>query len=73
MNKSHRRIAKNALLLLVLILLQGTLLAQNISVKSFRPLPEDLTARVDPVTNENGQTCALVKIVTTERGFSFEP
>ncbi|MBR1991239.1 MAG: PEGA domain-containing protein, partial [Bacteroidales bacterium] len=49
------------------------LLAQNISVKSFRPLPEDLTARVDPVTNENGQTCALVKIVTTERGFSFEP
>ena len=49
------------------------LFAQSISVKSFRPLPEDLTARVDPVTNDNGQTCALVKIVTTERGFSFEP
>ena len=60
-------------MLLVLILIQGALLAQNISVKSFRLLPDDLTARVDPVTNDNGQTCALVKIVTTERGFEFDP
>ncbi len=47
--------------------------AQEISVKSFRLLPEDLTARVNPVKNDNAQTCALVKIVTTERGFEFDP
>ena len=47
--------------------------AQEISVKSFRPLPNDLTARVNPVKNDNAQTCALVKIVTTERGFAFDP
>ena len=58
-------------IILAIISLQ-LLLAQDISVKSFRPLPDDLTARVDPVTNDNGQTCALVKIVTTERGFAFE-
>ncbi len=47
--------------------------AQEISVKSFRLLPEDLSARVNPVKNDNAQTCALVRIVTTERGFEFDP
>ena len=47
--------------------------AQEISVRSFRQLPNDLTARVNPVKNDNAQTCALVKIVTTERGFAFDP
>ncbi len=48
------------------------LAGQNISVTSFRALPDDLTARVEPITNENGKKCALVRIVTTERGFEFD-
>lgn len=48
--------------------------AQNISVKSFQPLVSDMTAgsltgkRID----QNNETCALIKIVTTQTGFTFE-
>ena len=48
--------------------------AQNIQVKSFVDLPNDMTAismkwkRMD----SNGKPAALIKIVTTETGFSFE-
>lgn len=49
-------------------------LSQNISVKSFKALPMDMTAsslngkRID----QNGDVAALIKIVTTETGFTFE-
>ena len=48
--------------------------AQSISVKSFQALPMDMTAsslegkRID----QNGQVAALIKIVTTQTGFTFE-
>ena len=48
--------------------------AQSISVKSFQPLPMDMTAssldgkRLDP----NGKAAALIKVVTVETGFTFE-
>ena len=48
--------------------------AQNISVKSFKALPMDMTAsslegkRLD----QNGNVAALIKVVTTETGFVFE-
>lgn len=48
--------------------------AQNISVKSFKALPMDLTAsslewkRID----QSGYVAALIKVVTTETGFVFE-
>ena len=48
--------------------------AQTISVKSFKALPMDMTAssltgkRID----QNGQVAALIKIVTSETGFTFE-
>ena len=48
--------------------------AQNISVKSFKALPMDLTAsslegkRID----QNGDVAALIKVMTTETGFVFE-
>ena len=48
--------------------------AQNISVKSFRALPMDMTAlslegkRID----QNGDVAALIKVVTTQTGFTFE-
>ena len=45
----------------------------GISVKSFMELTQDLDARVNyPVTDQNGQKCALVKVVTTESNFSFD-
>jgi hypothetical protein len=48
--------------------------AQNISVKSFKALPMDMTAsslegkRID----QNGDVAALIKVVTSETGFTFE-
>lgn len=33
----------------------------------------DLTARMHPVQNDNAQNCALLKIITTEKDFVFEP
>ena len=48
--------------------------SQNISVKSFLPLPYDGAAsslngkRID----QNGEVAALIKVVTTETGFTFE-
>ena len=33
----------------------------------------DLTARLHPVMNDNAQNCALLKIITTEKNFVFEP
>lgn len=48
--------------------------AQSISVKSFRALPMDMTAsslegkRID----QNGEVAALIKVMTTEKGFVFE-
>lgn len=64
--------------LLFLILLLGvfgfTSFAQNISVKSFRALPNDMTAsslegkRID----RNNEVAALIKIATTQTGFTFE-
>ncbi len=48
--------------------------AQNVSVKTFKLLPMDLTAsslegkRID----QNGEVAALIKVVTTQTGFTFE-
>ena len=62
---------------LLFLLLVGLLAAaqdDNIHVKSFKPLPMDMTAaskdgrRID----QNGNPAALVKIVTTETGFAFD-
>ena len=45
----------------------------GICVKSFMELSQDLDARVNyPVIDQNGQKCALVKVVTTESNFSFD-
>lgn len=47
--------------------------SQGISVSSFKELKRDLSARVNPILNDNDETCALIKIVTAEKNFSFEP
>ena len=48
--------------------------AQNISVASFKLLPSDLTANTNgtEVLDQNGEKAALIKVVTTQMGFTFE-
>ncbi len=48
-------------------------LTQNIAVKSFRTLNNDLDARVNfPKKDQNGDLCAIIKVVTTENGFKWD-
>ena len=60
--------------LIIILLISFVSFAQEISVKSFRALPMDMTAssiegkRID----QNGQVAALIKVMTTETGFVFE-
>ncbi len=64
---------KRLFILLATLAIPALLLAQSISVKSFRALPTDMTARVtDPVKDQNGDKCALIKVVTTETDFGWE-
>lgn len=55
-------------------LCSGVLLAQNISVKSFRLLETDLTANTAGTMkrDQNNEVSALIKVVTTETGFAFD-
>lgn len=48
--------------------------AQNISVESFSLLENDLTANTQGtiVYDQNGEKCALIKVETTQIGFSFD-
>ncbi len=52
----------------------GPLRAQSaLSVKAFKELANDLDARVNhPKTDANGEPAALIKMITTQRGFAFE-
>lgn len=61
-------------ILTFILLLSGWVEAQQISVKSFRKLESDLSARgKEGRTDQNGDKCAIIKVVTTESGFVFEP
>lgn len=66
---------KNKLIYLIILLLIPLLsVAQNINVKSFKLLENDLTA-ITPGTEEldnNGNKASLIKVVTTQSGFSFD-
>lgn len=49
-------------------------MAQQISVLSFKKLENDLSARGnDGRVDQNGDKCAIIKVVTNETGFVFEP
>ena len=67
------RSRKHLLTLLLCLFVQG-LLAQELSVKSFRLLENDLTANTHAtmVKDKNGEVAALIKVVTTEQGFAFD-
>lgn len=49
-------------------------LGQSISISSFRDLPDDITAvsHGTTVIDQNGEKCALIKVETTQTGFSFD-
>ena len=64
---------KKYLSLLLLLSLFCSVSAQQISVKSFRKLETDLDARVnEPLKDQNGDWCAIIKVVTTQTGFYFD-
>ena len=60
--------------LFIFIFFSTILSAQNIAVKSFSLLENDLTANLEGTTvyDQNGEKCALIKIETTQRGFTFD-
>lgn len=60
------------IILSIFIVISQIAISQNIAVKSFRPLQNDLEARVNPIIDNNGDKCAIIKIVTSEDGFEFE-
>ena len=47
---------------------------QNISISSFKLLDKDLTANTAGTmeVDQNGETAALIKVVTTQTGFTFD-
>ena len=61
-------------LLLLIFIANGSLVsAQQIAVKSFRQLENDLDARAYyPKEDRNGEKAAIIKVVTTETGFEFD-
>ena len=63
-------------IVILMMMLMGWmgLSAQGISVTSFKPLPNDLTANLagTQVKDQNGEVAALIKVVTTQTGFTFE-
>ena len=66
---------KKLYVLFVIMALATAAWAQDkISVASFKLLDNDLTAITHgtEVKDQNGQTCALIKVETTQTGFSFD-
>ncbi len=58
----------------IMILLPNVaVFGQDMGVASFKHLSDDLDARVfHPRTDQNGDICAIIKVVTQEKSFSFE-
>ena len=59
---------------MIVLLLAGYAGAQNMEVTRFRLLDTDLTANTHGTSrlDQNGETTALIRIVTLEKGFTFE-
>jgi hypothetical protein len=62
-----------SLLFAFALIFSGLVNAQNMSVKSFRMLENDLSAQVyHTKIDQNGHKAALIKMVTTQTGFEFD-
>ena len=64
---------KRLFTLFIILLTAFAVHAQNLSVESFRMDIKDLTANTAGTTvlDQNGEKCALIKVETTQTGFSF--
>lgn len=64
----------HSVLVLLFICSAQFVVAQNISVASFKLLESDLTANTTGTMerDQNGEIAALIKVVTTEQGFVFD-
>ncbi|MDE6339084.1 MAG: hypothetical protein K2K97_04770, partial [Muribaculaceae bacterium] len=57
----------NAIIVLILLtLLSNQAVAQKFSVGSFRLLPNDISAFINPVKDLNDEDCALIKVQANE-------
>ena len=74
-NSTIARLLPVGLLLLFLLVVPHSATAQNkIQVTSFQRMETDITARITaPQRDQTGEICALIRIVTTEKDFMFEP
>ena len=65
---------KRILTILLMLVCTLTIWAQSISVSSFRLLETDLTANTKGTIekDQNGEVAALIKVVTTQTGFTFD-
>ena len=65
---------KRILAILIMFVCVQIIGAQNISVSSFRLLENDLDANTAGTMekDQNGEVAALIKVVTTQTGFTFD-
>ncbi|MCX6309133.1 MAG: PEGA domain-containing protein, partial [Bacteroidia bacterium] len=64
---------RNQVVFLMLCFFIPSILFAEISVKSFAKQETDMTAKIDaPIIDQNGDVCALIKVVTTQTGFNFD-
>lgn len=65
-----KRNAPTYLILFLLMLIGSDVFAQKFSVASFRTLPNDVSAFINPVRDLNDEDCALIKVQANE-DFAF--
>ena len=65
---------KRLYIIIAILLSIHSAFAQSISVESFTLAPTDLTANTPGtlVNDQNGNVCALIKVETTQKGFTFD-
>ncbi len=65
---------KRSSFIILTILIFANSFAQSISISSFKLLETDLTANTAGTIekDQNGETAALIKVVTTQTGFTFD-
>ena len=73
-NRATFFIFKKILLVLILSAIYTSAYSQTMSIASFKIDEADQTANVSPTmkTDMNGEKCALIKIRTTQKGFTFD-
>ena len=65
---------KNIFTICLFITMLANISAQQISVKSFKKLQNDMDARLSETSLKdfNGEQSAIIKVVTTQTGFTFD-